>query len=816
MSENNPLRTPSTGSKTNKFNSAASAPGFEAGPEEKRAGLNYSNPRSLEPKNILALQGIIGNKAVQRMIAAQKGQRSQLSHQSQAPTTSHSASSPSGTIQRHASHEHKMLGDVNPSDLEIIASASNLNDKGKAVDSVSGAKLKITGNSPGAGTVITKDMVLHTLMQEINRIKFFRDHPPKMGEGGDTRASYAKNLKKMDRDSREGEVEKVNGKGTGSLERSESKDWQVVLVSIPSLKGGDPLMVTYGEMNTLADIYGNIDELKNADPKSRWEVIQGIRQLSLFNFMDIYDKVSGESSFSGKANPSRVGEGFDGATGVTGRGPNMVGELRFMMGGKKSTKGKAELDYTPGLGRNACHFAPESWYSWAKNHREALDFAEQAYGKKKQIQSIKIGLNSKKGQAPKDSQDKIKIAGAEKDQLENDALLANGFGDHFLQDSYAAGHLINKTQVMKWFVEWMDKHPFKADYTKDENWRRNQAIAYNQDEIGYEKDRYNVKNVGQEMLAKDPQSVENMEDDTTTNWQSRFKALGLKIPESVRPGSTYFEFTLWWQGRAANWYRTRGLNLSDVPTSKFSEAFARDGIKQLVKEGVARVNWTGSSHTDVGTWDTDEVKNHSYLLNPDYVPTDSKKFDKLVGQLTGPTKTLKQGSLKAAAEKKYTESATKVTYKHYHEFLGNSLLQAGTNILHNYFCNNGLEVETDEGAKLGRIYGDYQMLAKDSAVGVKYSSETAHMSRDSIIETYTRGKTDKTTDNIAKRFPTKAIDENGKTIGLDVWNQSLKKLLDTEVFAEAQSSLPARAGGIKGNSLGKISKDMDVHKGEAF
>jgi hypothetical protein len=30
-----------------------------------------------------------------------------------------------------------------------------------------------------------------------------------------------------------------------------------------------------------------------------------------------------------------------------------------------------------------------------------------------------------------------------------------GYADHFLQDSFAAGHLVNKTLVMQWYVEWL-------------------------------------------------------------------------------------------------------------------------------------------------------------------------------------------------------------------------------------------------------------------------------------------------------------------------------------------------------------------------
>lgn len=42
--------------------------------------------------------------------------------------------------------------------------------------------------------------------------------------------------------------------------------------------------------------------------------------------------------------------------------------------------------------------------------------------------------------------------------LINQAWLNNGYADHFLQDSFAAGHLINKTMIMQWYVEWIENY----------------------------------------------------------------------------------------------------------------------------------------------------------------------------------------------------------------------------------------------------------------------------------------------------------------------------------------------------------------------
>jgi hypothetical protein len=45
---------------------------------------------------------------------------------------------------------------------------------------------------------------------------------------------------------------------------------------------------------------------------------------------------------------------------------------------------------------------------------------------------------------------------------ERRAWVTNGYSNHFLQDSFAAGHLINKTLVMQWFVEYHNRQPFST------------------------------------------------------------------------------------------------------------------------------------------------------------------------------------------------------------------------------------------------------------------------------------------------------------------------------------------------------------------
>ncbi len=99
------------------------------------------------------------------------------------------------------------------------------------------------------------------------------------------------------------------------------------------------------------------------------------------------------------------------------------------------------------LARNACHFAPFSWERWSLYHNEARNLAKEAHGTK-----AKMSLRVRERQPMKDAERK--------------AWITNGYSSHFLQDSFAAGHLINKTLVMQWFAEytkalgWWDKPHF--------------------------------------------------------------------------------------------------------------------------------------------------------------------------------------------------------------------------------------------------------------------------------------------------------------------------------------------------------------------
>ncbi len=110
-------------------------------------------------------------------------------------------------------------------------------------------------------------------------------------------------------------------------------------------------------------------------------------------------------------------------------------DTRKMLKGDKSKNEKgtpSAIAADATLGRNACHFPPESWLRWRDHHLRARQLIS--------------GAN--------DDQDLVEKA--------NQAIGINAFGEHYLQDSYAAGHLINKGFVMAVAMEHVSAATKKA------------------------------------------------------------------------------------------------------------------------------------------------------------------------------------------------------------------------------------------------------------------------------------------------------------------------------------------------------------------
>jgi hypothetical protein len=180
------------------------------------------------------------------------------------------------------------------------------------------------------------------------------------------------------------------------------------------------LLVTYGELNTLPDYMANPGVL-DAQPRAMMlPILQAVRQegYNWINWLLGYqlptqfaDAVSINSNW-GFLDLLIETKALDNLT--LGIGP------------------KGTNHYTALVGRNACHFAPFSWYRWQTYYLIARDLAEQAH-------------------AAADANEKARLTYM--------AWMNHGYADHFLQDSFAAGHLVNKTLIMQWFIEWAAGQP---------------------------------------------------------------------------------------------------------------------------------------------------------------------------------------------------------------------------------------------------------------------------------------------------------------------------------------------------------------------
>ncbi|MGH9126414.1 MAG: hypothetical protein ACRDZ8_17055 [Acidimicrobiales bacterium] len=711
-------------------------------------------------------------------------------------------------IQRHASWEHKMLGDVDPDELEVISSARDLVAERKNATQQNRAQKTLTTED---GKVLDPDTVLHAIEQEITRLQTFATNPPKVA----TR-KQEEELAQLDR-------AKLPPEG-GQDVAGPAKKWDVRLVAV-RLSDDTDAILTYGEVNTLADFFGSTEQIRQTDPKQFRSYVAGIREESIRKFMRFHTEVAAglgrQAKYNADADEHAVNLDGNRSMGNTGTSGSMVvgtmaggdayGELKMMgkVPGATASElqekraelpGKAETSYTAGLGRNACHFAPQSWHSWAEAHNKGVQLAQQAY-----VLRNDVNLDKAHFQGRTEIPDRQRVlewaeAGKRAEKLENEALFENGFGDHFLQDSFAAGHLINKTLIMQWFTKWLDENSTKRSYTSDPKWRRVQNIAYGQSGIAG-RGLYNAP-IGQTQ-SNDAQSVENM----GGTWQQRFDALGLEVPGSLKfeRSDTRVLFA-WWQSEASEKPYLAKHNVGALLESgpiKNRPKLER-ALKALINDGVVYYdNYSsgdrlkGSEAIGLSGFFGDKT----LCLKAEYIPK-------------------RRTNVSAMSDGGFGEKAKAVTYGDYHTFLNHGYLQLSTNALHDYFCKNGLWVDTEEGRPGYKIYGDNNMLQTESARMVKWSGQTSRMSRDSIVQLATTGRTANTTAAIAGRIPKYVSTvKDGTTIPLDRWHgesktAGLKKLCFDTVFPDC-SGLFSKSTAIASDVLAdKISKDTEA--GEAF
>ncbi|MBI1296160.1 hypothetical protein GC175_14495 [bacterium] len=723
-------------------------------------------------------------------------------------------------VQRHSSWEHKSLGDANPEDLAKIGAwqdlieqtEGKLLEKNRFLPDKRGPKKQVgTVKIDGVDQPIGKGNVMHVLAQELARLDQWQTDPPKKGSTG--------------------EIDPV---------------YQTVLVAIPG--GGKdaetPLVVTYGEMNTLADYYGNIDAMKTADRAIRWRIVQSVRKETFLRLRTVYSAL--KSSLTNAEKQLQRGE-IQSAEGLMSTNKinqdwtnqfmfadsiqqdyisGVAGQVNLLK--KSGTGAQEETDnYAATLARNACHFVPESWHAWSNYHQQARAKAEEASEIKFNLDSMKSGLTPLfEEEAEQTEKQRLQQALEEQrlqeeyEEAANEAILLNGFGDHYLQDSYAAGHMINKTLIMKWFVEYLDSHSDKMDFSRDSNWRKVQAIAYKQPELAsaisgdkgqYDKSQiqgYSEQNV--QNRAQNPQAVEDIGGE---DWMVRFKALGLQVPESLRTaGSDTRKLIEYWQGLAADTPELQtiegdlllkvGAKLGfDFPTTRIT-------LNKLLQDGIIHLDYDTKQAAqllkgEIGLSSKLQPEDYAeleFVLRTEYIPKDKEKFEDAQDD---------------ESDDSYQRMAAMVTYTDYFEFMNHGYLQKSTNALHNKFCLDGLEITSGDGSLANaRVYGDDAMFNKGSGPGVKHSGETAHMSRDAIRNILSTGG-DKgiTTAKILNRLPDKV-----EGVDIAVWhNPAQQGKLKTESFKIFASEMGVidKAVGAMGDLTSFLHKDQ-VHKGEAF
>ena len=174
---------------------------------------------------------------------------------------------------------------------------------------------------------------------------------------------------------------------------------------------GSKFWVSYGELNALGDYLPDpetIDTMSAKEMAGVLALVRGSIAQSAWNAV-VPEMAHGTGTLAGIAEVSAI---------------------------EKATKRLGVNSYEGLLSRNACHFAPFSWERWAEFHTEARQEATAHF------QTAKGATGGQN-------------VGVEAEEHERQAWLKNGFGDHFLQDSFAAGHLVNKTLVMQWFNEYL-------------------------------------------------------------------------------------------------------------------------------------------------------------------------------------------------------------------------------------------------------------------------------------------------------------------------------------------------------------------------
>ncbi len=667
-------------------------------------------------------------------------------------------------IHRHSAYEHYLLGELQPRQIKDIPSvrevAKNKEQKKRVDASVKKGEPK--GLQDADKTNL--DTVEHLIDREMERLLKYRKNPDalnaRIGEKGEVNKGGAT------------ATEKAQGTGL------QDDEYQVPIVVL-SCAGGEKLVVSYSEMNTMPDLFGNPEAIQKTPKPKVLGLLQGVRQQLYIELSNIRKELFGDDN-----NQLDRTVGWD-ADFQDARGPRAQAvndgayEIRMesQVNSDTSRPGEEHEQYFAALERNACHFAPASWQQWRAYHEKARGLARASSMAKAKAKTDRQG-----GASDKDVEGLEQLA---KDYA-NDAMIQNSFGEHYLQDSFAAGHLIDKTKIMQWFTQWADKDKGGMGNTASAKAGWSMALHAANSDLKSNPQMLHDKGVRGQLKGPQGAAAEigmDVDDQSSQDivlmmrWRALAQAKADKRTLTLTQAATAFGKPVKEVEPLLEQLVSKRFAEKDEPwgiTKKVRGAAAQ--TKYILKKEMVNVLGGGTERRGLGG----NVGAHvAYSASRGHGELDDK--GKNTGQISGDEAEAAAGEFNLAS---------------YNNMLSNAYVGAATKHFHDMFCKQGLVVKTGENVDIGRIYGDSNMLNAGGQLGVEYSAETSRMSRDTIFDLINNPKAVvPSTDEIQKRFPTKVYYNGDKAISLVDFNKELELIIKDETkWLNPASSNKARMG----------------------
>ncbi|MFZ1755968.1 MAG: DUF4157 domain-containing protein [Caldilineaceae bacterium] len=609
-------------------------------------------------------------------------------------------------VQRHSSFEHYLLGQVEPDKLAEIPFVRQAKQNGEEAE-----------NRDAMANV------RHTIIQEMERLNAWREDPEAHGE----------TLRET----------------SGQVEQHADETWQVPIVVIP-VRNGETVVATYSEINALPDMFGNLAALENTPKQNVVAILQGIRQQTYIELNNLFKEL-----FPDEDSPSQIKRSWQGFAGATGPRAKAWNQQFYKVTKNKelntatSREGEESQAYFGSLTRNACHFAPESWSTWRRYHEQARGLAEDAWQRRLVINGVARGdAHATPAQ--------LQMWQQEEKELANRALLANAFGEHYLQDSFAAGHLIDKTKIMQFFLEWLNANG-KKHWVAREKWAM-------------------ISTMTSQNLTSNPQALENLADSPETpGAAAAAESVGMAVQPEIR-------LMMWWRHQAAQNHAYKHLT-PDKVVNEYPSMAGYDNARAATEEAQRLMNLLVQQNfckikqdkvPGTGTW-----SRLGRARKQDVYSLDEAQVNVVKENGSSAYKS-------RVAANDYETAAHEFNLESYQRFLNSALLQGATGVFHDKFCVEGLEVRARNGDQVGFVYGDNKMLSAGVSDGVAYQARTSKMSREAVFKILNGyGDDAASADAIEDRFPGSVISDGGEQ-PLDNWNDTtLRQLGEDGLFEEA-------------------------------